>query len=145
MKYRKLILILIIAILVITAMSIFIYNNLSPKDVNSEVLLNQLETTKKIELYVKGMDTNNIKKNYRKIKNITDKKEIDEIIELLVSCKDFNSKDMNLYYRGHLLKFIDENDQIIAEYNETYITNGKIRARLEMSVEIRQKILSYYE
>lgn len=134
--------IIIICLSVISFYSVSYIMTTQKKEGSIEKFLNDLSSCTEIALYAKDGKSNS---SYRKIKSIFDKEKISEIIEIFRSSKDNqDSNDMLLYYRGHLIKFLNDN-KVIAEYNEETIYNEYDYVKLNLSNDARHKIYSYYE
>lgn len=112
---NKKLLIIIILFLFVTMGSIFIYGQTpSFNDV-----LKSLPSSKKI--IVKKMESDSNKYVY--YKSITDKTQINNIIDILSQCSEFNDwRNLNLSVDTFLLIFYDSKDKLIA--NVTFDFNG---------------------
>lgn len=139
-KNIKFITIAIILILILTFGIIYLVNS-RKEEVSIDKFLDEMTICTKIELYQKNNDSHS---SYKKVKDITDKKIIEEIIELFRSSKENqNSKNMNLYFRGHLIKFLKDND-VIVEYNEEKLSNKHEYLEYDLNNESRYKLYEYY-
>ena len=115
MKVNKKLLIIIILFLFVTMGSIFIYEQ---KPSFNDVL-KSLPSSKKI--IVKKMESDSNKYVY--YKSITDKTQINNIIDILSQCSEFNDwRNLNLSVDTFSLIFYDSKDKLIA--NVTFDSNG---------------------
>lgn len=141
MKYKKIVLILTIIVIIIGSLSFFLISR--RKEGAIDKFLNEISATTEIELYAKDNVPQNV--NYKKIKTINDSEKISEIIELFNASKDKQSsnKDILLDARGHLIKFF-QNGKLIAEYDEEKIFNEKEYVKFELTESNRLILYRYY-
>lgn len=141
MKYKKIVLILTIIVIIMGSISFFLIS--IKKEGAIDKFLNEIAATTEIELYAKDNVPQNV--NYKKIKTINDSEKISEIIELFIASKDKQSsnKDILLDARGHLIKFF-QNGKLIAEYDEEKIFNEKEYVKFELTESNRLILYRYY-
>lgn len=141
MKYKKIVLVLTIIVIIIGSISFFLISR--KKEGSIDKFLDEISATTEIELYAKDNVPQNV--NYKKIKTINDSEKISEIIELFNTSKDKqgSNKDILLDARGHLIKFF-HNGKLIAEYDEEKIFNEKEYVKFELTESSRLIIYRYY-